>query len=62
MIDSLERIDPIFSLWMCGQDLDSDLEKVRNRYAEEITEGIARDDLGQPEPVYGYRFAAWTRS
>jgi hypothetical protein len=60
-IDSFRRIDPVFDLWECGRKRTKKLESNRNCFAEEIAEGISRDDWGEPDPVYGYRFSAWTR-
>jgi hypothetical protein len=61
MMDSFGRIDPVFSLWECGRRRTEKLENIRDRYAELIAEGVSRDDWNQPEPIYGYRFGAWTR-
>jgi hypothetical protein len=61
MIDALKGIDPVFSLWTCGRKRLVELEKVRDRYAEEIAVGLSRSDWGEPTPVYGYWFAAVTR-
>ncbi len=62
MIDSLKTIDPVFSLWTCGGKRPKKFERVRDRYAAEIAAGISRDDWGEPEPIYGYRFGAITRN
>jgi Immunity protein 52 len=61
MIDAFKEIDPVFSLWTCGATRPKKFEMVRDRYAEEIAEGISRDDWGEPTPVYGYWFGAFTR-
>jgi hypothetical protein len=61
MIDAFKAIDPAFSLWNCGAKRPKKFELVRQRYAEEVAEGISRDDWGEPTPVYGYRFGAITR-
>jgi hypothetical protein len=61
MIDALKEIDPVFSLWTCGRKRLVDFEKVRDRYAEEVAAGFARNDWGEPTPVYGYSFGAVTR-
>ena len=34
---------------------------MRDRYAEEVAEGLAKDDWGVPEPINGYWFGALTR-
>jgi Immunity protein 52 len=62
MIDSLKEINPaVFSLWTCGARRPQKFETVRDRYAEEIAAGVMRDDWGEPTPVYGYWFGAFTR-
>jgi len=62
MIDAFKGIDPVFSLWTCGVKAPRNLELVRDRYAEEVAEGVTRDDWGEPEPVYGYWAGAFTRN
>ncbi len=61
MIDAFKEIDPVFCLWTCGKKRLVDFEKVRDRYAEEVAAGFARNDWGEPTPVYGYSFGAVTR-
>ena len=61
MIDAFKEIDPVFSLWTCGAKRPKKFEEVRDRYAEEIAAGMTRDDWGEPTPVYGYWFGAFTR-
>ena len=62
MIDAFKEIDPVYSLWSCGRTRHLvEFEKVRDRYAEEIAEGLSRSDWGEPTPVYGYSFGAVTR-
>jgi Immunity protein 52 len=34
---------------------------MRDRYAEEVAEGLTKDDWGDPEPISGYWFGAVTR-
>lgn len=61
MIDAFERIDPVFNLWTCGVKRPKKFETVRDRYAEEVAEGVSRDDWEEPTPVYGYWLGAFTR-
>ncbi|MGH6868333.1 MAG: Imm52 family immunity protein [Methylocella sp.] len=60
-IDSLQEIDPVFALWTCGSERPKKFETVRDRYAEEVAEGLTKDDWGEPDPIYGYWFGALTR-
>ncbi|MGH6853443.1 MAG: Imm52 family immunity protein [Methylocella sp.] len=60
-IDSLQAIDPVFALWTCGSKRPKKFETMRDRYAEEVAEGLTKDDWGEPEPIYGYWFGALTR-
>jgi hypothetical protein len=63
MIDSLEKIDPVFGLWTCGTRRPEKLEEVRDRYAAEIAAGVARDDWNnKPCPREGFSFGAFTRN
>ena len=61
MIDSLQRIDPVFRAWDCGGPPAKPLESVRADYAREVAEGMFLDDEGKPLLNYGYWFSAWTR-
>jgi hypothetical protein len=61
MIDRLREIDPIFALWTCCATRPTRFETMRDRYAEVVVAGLAKDDWGEPEPIYGYRFSAVTR-
>ncbi|MGH6823210.1 MAG: Imm52 family immunity protein, partial [Methylocella sp.] len=60
-IDSLQEIDPVFALWTCGSKRPKKFETMRDRYAEEVAEGLTKDDWGEPEPIWGYWFGALTR-
>ena len=60
-IDAITPIDPVFSRWGSGRDGPTKLEETRDRYAEEIAAGLARNDWGEPSPAYGYWFGAFTR-
>jgi hypothetical protein len=60
-VDQLEEIDPVFALWTCGSKRPKRFETMRDRYAEEVAEGLTRDDWGDPEPINGYWFGALTR-
>ena len=52
-IDQLQEIDPVFALWTCGSKRPRKFETMRERYAEEVAEGLAKDDWGEPEPING---------
>ncbi len=60
-IDNLHEIDPIFALWTCVSKRPKKFETVRDRYAEEVADGLTKDDWGKPEPINGYWFGAVTR-
>src|SRR5450755_646979 len=60
-IDRLQEIDPVFALWTCGSKRPRKFESMRNRYMEEVAEGLAKDDWGNLVPMNGYRFGALTR-
>src|SRR5271157_292026 len=60
-IDRLEEIDPVFALWTCGSKRPKKFETMRDHYAEEVAEGLTKDDWGEPEPINGYWFGALTR-
>ena len=59
--DSLAEIDPLFKQWTCGRTGPVDLETVRDRYAEEVKEGVSRDGRREPEPESGYWCGGHTR-
>jgi hypothetical protein len=61
MIDALGTIDPVFALWTCGRKRPIPFETMRDRYADEVAAGLAKDDWGAPVPMRGYRFGAITR-
>jgi len=61
MIDALARIDPLLSLWNCGDIGCTPYELVRDYYAEEIAENVSRDDWGEPDAKRGYFVCAITR-
>jgi hypothetical protein len=60
-IDLLREIDPLFALWISGSKGPRKLETIRDRFVKEIEAGISRDDYGDPDPVDGYWFGAYTR-
>jgi hypothetical protein len=60
-VDGLQKIDPVFALWTCGSKRPRKFETMRDTYAEEVAEGLSKDDWGQPVPMNGYRFGALTR-
>ena len=60
-IDRLQEIDPVLALWTCGKSRPRRFETLRDRYAEEVAEGLTKDDWGVPEPINGYWFGALTR-
>ncbi len=62
MIDCLQAIDPVFSLWTCGRMRPKKFELARDRYAAEIAAGISRNDWGKPILSDGYRFHVRTRN
>jgi Immunity protein 52 len=60
-IDSLQSIDPALALWTCVTKQGKKFETVRDHYAQEVANGVIKDDWGKPEPIWGYRFGAVTR-
>jgi hypothetical protein len=60
-IDSLQSIDPALALWTCVTKQGKKFETVRDHYAQEVANGVIKDDWGNPEPIWGYRFGAVTR-
>lgn len=60
-IDQLQQIDPAFAFWTCGSKRPKKFEAMRDRYAEEVSDGLTKDDWGKPDPMWGYWFGAVTR-
>lgn len=58
MIDAFKEIDPIFSRWVYGRS--TDLETLREDFAESIAKKIQRDDFGEVIGDGGYWFSART--
>jgi hypothetical protein len=59
--DSLSAVDALFGFWTCGATQPNDLERVRDRYAEEVEAGVSRDGRREPQPEYGYWCGGYTR-
>jgi hypothetical protein len=60
-IEQLQKVDPVFALWTCVSKRPKNFETVRDHYAREVAAGVIKDDWGEPEPIQGYRFGAFTR-
>lgn len=61
LIDRLRQIDPVFELWISGTKGPRNFETLRDNFAKVVRYGLTRDDFGEPEPISGYWFGAYTR-
>jgi len=64
MLEALAPIDPAFGRWMfAGPEKGTPLDRVRgDGLTRLIADCVTRADDGDPEPVFGYRFGAYTGS
>ena len=63
-LDTLSRIDPLCANWRiidAHNVSSSSLDVVRSRIADIIENNVARDDVGAPDPDFGYYASARTK-
>ena len=58
LLDRLKAVDPVFDgwLWTDKNDQTVAFEEIKRELPTEIAAKISRDDDGDPDPIYGYRF------
>jgi hypothetical protein len=58
LLDRLKAVDPVFDgwLWTDQDDQTVAFEEIKRDLPAAIDAKISRDDDGDPEPIYGYRF------
>lgn len=58
LIDRMALIDPVFGNWFWFADKKATLfTPIRNQLPKKIDDAVAKDDAGEPDRVFGYRFA-----
>jgi len=58
LLDRLKAVDPVFGGWLWTDQDDETVafEEIKRDLPAAIDTKITRDDDGDPEPIYGYRF------